>query len=123
MGSPGIDLYRRQQNEAMSPEELVLVIYEQGILACRRKDHRLARRVITELIGALDFDHEEMAGGFLSIYDWVMRLVREGDFEEAGRILTELHATWKKALGANSKKTNRTQEGTSGAVDSLDAAS
>jgi flagellar secretion chaperone FliS len=99
MGSPGIDVYRRQQIEAMSPEELVLVIFEQGILACRRKDHRQARRVITELIGSLSFDEEEIAYGLLSIYDWILQLVREGKFEEAGTILKDLHATWAQAIG------------------------
>ncbi len=123
MASPGIGLYRRQQIEAMSPEELVLVIYEQGILACRKKDHRQARRVVTELIGALDFEQEEIAGGLLSLYDWVMRLVREGEFDEAGRILTELHTTWKEALGVMAKKTSQPQGGKSGGFDSLDTAS
>ena len=123
MGSPGIDVYRRQQIEAMSPEELVLVVFEQGILACRRKDHRQARRVITELIGSLSFEQEEIAYGLLSVYDWILQLVREGKFEDAGVILKDLHSTWAQAIGEMAKGGTGSAEDNSDGPASLDVAS
>ncbi len=98
MSNPGIDAYRRQQLEAMTPEQLVLVVFEQGVLACRKKDRRRAVRAVDELINALDPEVGEIADGMFLIYDWVRRLIREGAFEEAGRILDDLRATWIQAV-------------------------
>jgi flagellin-specific chaperone FliS len=98
MRHPGIEAYRRQQLEAMTPEQLVLVAFGQGVRACRAKDKPRAQRVVVELIGALDFDHEEEAGRLLSLYDWVLRLLGEDRFEEAGSLLDRLRTAWDEAL-------------------------
>lgn len=96
--APGIQAYQRQQLESMSPERLVLVVFEQGILACRKKDPLRARRVLEQLIGALDFSYGEVAGGFLVLYDWTLQLIREAKFEEAGRTFEQLRGAWASAL-------------------------
>ncbi len=98
MHNPGIDLYRRQQLESLRPEQLVLVALEQGIRACRNDDRRKARQVVQALINGLDFDYE-VAGNLLMLYDWTFRLLREGRFAEAEKVLTEVHGMWTQAIG------------------------
>lgn len=97
MRTPGIQAYRRQQLESMRPEELVLVVYEQGIRACREQNARKARRAVQMLINALDFDFE-VAGNLLTFYDWIYRLLREGQYEEAATALEEMRETWAAAI-------------------------
>ncbi len=99
MHAPGMNAYRRQQLESMSPEQLVLVVYEQGVRACRRRDHQRARQAVELLIDGLDFEQGDVAGGLLVLYDWAMRLLRESRFEEAGDLLYELRGTWIEAMG------------------------
>ena len=100
MGYPGIEAYRRQQLEGMKPEQLVLVAFEQGVLACRRREKRRAQRVVIELIGALVLQYRAQAEGFLALYDWVLQLLGEDRFEEAGAVLDRLRAAWEQALTA-----------------------
>lgn len=97
MRTPGIKAYRHQQLESMRPEELVLVVYEQGILACRKHDARKARRAVRELINSLDFNYE-VAGNLLTFYDWIYGLLREGKYDEAGEALEEMRGTWATAI-------------------------
>jgi flagellin-specific chaperone FliS len=81
----------------MRPEELVLVVYEQGIRACRERNARKARRAVQLLINALDFDFE-VAGNLLTLYDWVYRLLREGRYDEAATALEDMRGTWAAAI-------------------------
>ena len=98
MHHPGIEVYRRQQLEAMTPERLVLVALEQGVAACRRADKARAQRVVIELIGGLNFDYPEQAGGLLSLYDWVLQLLGEDRFAEAAAVIERLRTSWDQAL-------------------------
>jgi flagellin-specific chaperone FliS len=93
-----IRAYRRQQVEAASPGQLVLIALEQGVAACRRGLRGRAQRVVEELIGGLDFEVEEVAAGMLALYDWALRLLREGRCDEAGAVLEDLRAAWATAL-------------------------
>jgi flagellin-specific chaperone FliS len=93
-----IQAYRRQQVEAASPGQLVLIALEQGVAACRRGMRGRAQRAVQELIVALDFEQAEIAGGLLRLYDWVLQLLREGRSAEAAEILDELRRTWAEAL-------------------------
>ncbi|MFC1572841.1 hypothetical protein ACFL6M_04500 [Candidatus Eisenbacteria bacterium] len=98
MQTPGIRAYRHQQLDAMKPEQLVLVVLEQGIRACTTRDHRRARCVFEQLTAALDFDCGEVSVGLLNLYDWALQLVREGRFGEAQNILEELRTAWSRAM-------------------------
>jgi flagellin-specific chaperone FliS len=102
--------YRRQQVEAASPGQLVLMALEQGVAACRRGLRGRAQRVVQELIAALDFEQAEPAGGMLALYDWTLRLLREGRTAEAQRVLDELRGAWAQALRAQAE-TRRTAGG------------
>lgn len=102
--------YRRQQVEAASPGQLVLIALEQSVAACRRGLRGRAQRIVLELIAALDFEQAETAGGMLSLYDWALRLLREGRTAEAERLLDELRGAWAQALRAP-EETRRTAGG------------
>ncbi|MCK4302890.1 MAG: flagellar protein FliS [Candidatus Eisenbacteria sp.] len=107
MPAPGVDAYRCQQLESMTPGQLVLVAYEQGILACRNQDRRRARRVIEHLIAALDFEQGGVADGLLLLYDWGLRLIQESKFQEAEDILEELRAAWVSAMATEKERAER----------------
>lgn len=85
----------------MSTEQLVLVAYRVGLRALRKKDRRLATRVFSELINGLNFEAGDVAGKLLMLYDYSLRLVREGKFEEAEAILSDLHETWQQVVAAS----------------------
>ena len=104
MPAPGMDAYRCQQLESMTPEQLVLVAYEQGVRACRNHDRRRARCVIEHLIAALDFEQGSVADGLLLLYDWIHRLIRESKFQEAESTLEELRAAWVSAIETGKKR-------------------
>jgi len=93
-----LDAYRTQQIRTMSKEELVLAAFELGVKGCLKKDRRLVKGVLMELIAGLDFSYKEMAGNFLVLYDYAIRRVREGDFETPRKILAELRSAWEEAL-------------------------
>lgn len=82
----------------MSTEQLVLVAYRVGLRALRKRDRRLATRVFSELINGLNFEAGDIAGKLLTLYDYSLRLVREGKFEEAESILSELHGAWQQVV-------------------------
>ena len=98
MRAPEMNQYRRQQIEAMTPEQLVLIVYEQAILACRKSNRRRLRQAVEQLIWGLDFEQGEVADGLLLLYDWVLRQSREGNFAEAEKTLMQLRDTWKEVL-------------------------
>ncbi len=89
--------YLGQQVLGAGPLQLVLMLYEITIAACRRKDGEQARRALLELIGALDFEASEIAVNLFSLYDYCLRRIREGNFEEAAFILKELKEAWQRA--------------------------
>jgi len=104
-------LYREQEIQAMRPEQLVLVTYRIGLKALRKRDRRLAIRVLSELVSGLNFEAGEIAGRLLVLYDYMLRQVREGRFDVAEKMLSELHDTWEKAVEAENA---RSPSGSSG---------
>lgn len=99
--NPRQDAYREQELQAMSTEQLVLVAYRVGLRALRKQDRRLATRVFSELINGLNFEAGDIAGKLLALYDYSLRLVREGKFAEAESILSELHDAWQQVVDAS----------------------
>ena len=67
MEPPHIQAYRRQQVAGAGPGQLLLIVYEQALAGCRRRDRFLARRAVEELVASLDLDHEG-AGGLLGVF-------------------------------------------------------
>jgi flagellar protein FliS len=93
-----VNAYRKEQILNMSPVEVIKRLYEMGIMACRKNDPVLARKVVNELIAGLNFEYQDIAVGLYGLYDYTKRCIRQGKMEEAANILDELRATWVEAF-------------------------
>ena len=91
--------YRQTQVGYASPGELLLQAYDIAITACGREDTQRATAALVELINALDFEYKEVAVGLLRLYNYCLDQIKKGQFGEARNILSELRATWARALG------------------------
>ncbi len=93
-------LARYKQNEVFtsSPEKLVLLLYDQTILGCKKQDEERASLALSELINSLNFNYAEVATGLFKLYDYLMRIIKQSEFTQALYILTELRQTWSSAI-------------------------
>ena len=93
-------LARYKQNEVFtsSPEKLVLLLYDQAILGCKKQDEERASLALSELINSLNFNYAEVATGLFKLYDYLLRNVKQSEFNHALDILTELRQTWSSAI-------------------------
>lgn len=89
--------YQEEELYTLSPIQLLVKVYDLAIEACRRKDQRQAARALVELISALNFDYEEIAGRFFHLYQFCLGRVRAGQYEAARQVLQELRQAWTEA--------------------------
>ena len=92
--------YRSQQVAGAAPAQLLLQLYDHAIAGALNQDQKQVNAALVELIGALNFDYEEIAVGLFKLYDWCMRRARAKDWEEVLGILRELRAAWAQAATA-----------------------
>lgn len=97
-GNKGIDEYQYQQIMSMSPEQLILKIYDIAIVSVKKGEQQRATRAVAELIGSLNFDYQEMALGLFRLYRYVQDKIRQNEKEEAIMILEELRSAWATAF-------------------------
>jgi flagellin-specific chaperone FliS len=90
--------YVTTQTQAMTPLQAFLELMDFAVAACVAADSRKASAALVELIAALDFNHDEIAGGFYRLYEYCLREVKAGRFEMPLKILGELRQTWRTAL-------------------------
>ncbi len=100
-GNTGIDQYLYQQIMNMSPEQLILKIYDITIISIKKGDKQRATRAITELIGSLNFDYQEMALGLFRLYRYAQEKIRKGEKSEPLMIMEELRNAWATAFNLN----------------------
>ena len=79
------------------PSQLVLFLYDLIIAACKKRDSEDAVGTLITLIESLDFKQDEISNGLFRLYEFCMRTIKEGDFDTALRILTELRDVWAEA--------------------------
>jgi flagellin-specific chaperone FliS len=91
--------YATSQTQALSRGEILLQLFDFAIAGCVARDPRKSSAALVELIAALNFDYEEIAGGLYRLYDYALREVKAGRFDSAHRILADLRETWRQALG------------------------
>ncbi len=97
----GVDRrYRSQQVLGASPMQLVLMLYDLAILGCEARDPQRAGRAITELIGGLNFDYDEIATGLFRLYEYCHWEIRRGRYEAAAEALRGLKRAWEDGLAA-----------------------
>jgi flagellin-specific chaperone FliS len=90
--------YMATQTQAMSPQQVLLALYDFAIAGCVARDARKTSAALVELIAALDFRYEEIATGFYRLYEYALREVKADRFDGAQRILTDLRDTWQVAF-------------------------
>jgi flagellin-specific chaperone FliS len=93
--------YLIEQLNTMSPVQLLVKVYDIAIEACHRQDRKRASKAIVELISALNFEYGEIANRFFHIYEYCMRQVKAGNFDEARQLLQELRDGWVEASRMN----------------------
>lgn len=97
-GANPLASYRSAQVLGASPMQLILIAYEVALTACGHRDAGRARRAITELIAALNFDYEEIAVPLFQLYEYCLNAVGSGSFHEASKVLRQLKEAWETAL-------------------------
>ncbi len=90
--------YLTQKVLSASPEQLILYIYDASISACGREDHIKAAEAVQELINSLNFKEKKVASTFYGMYQYILNLIHEKDFEEAQVLLKEIRNTWANAM-------------------------
>ncbi len=98
MAKKGLNNYRENAILNASPEELILKLYDLGLLSIKKGDLQKANRVLTELISSLNFDYQEVALGFFKLYRYCQNELYQGRTEMPLKILTELRESWAKAF-------------------------
>lgn len=90
--------YAAAQTQNLSPTQILVQLYDFAIAGCVARDVRKSSAALVELIAALDFNYEEIAGGLYRLYDYSLREVKAGRFDNALRILRGLRESWEQAL-------------------------
>ncbi len=93
--------YLVQTVKTASKDKLILMLYELGAQCCANQNREKASRVLTELIAALDFQHQEIAIAFFDIYKYALDQVNRSHFGSAGNVFRELAAVWKSQVLQN----------------------
>jgi flagellin-specific chaperone FliS len=92
-----------------SPELTILQLYEQGIESCKKRNKEKVDHVIHALINSLNFEYKGMANSFYDIYQFTLKMVREGHYDQVLFVLEGLHDAWKKAFVQNKKENEISQ--------------
>jgi flagellin-specific chaperone FliS len=91
--------YGAAQAQSLSPQQVLLQLYDFAIAGCLARDARRASAALVELIAALDFRYEEIAGGFYRLYEYALREVKAQRFDQALSVLSGLRDAWRVAFG------------------------
>ena len=94
--------YSLTQAQGMTPLQAFLELFDIAIAGCVARDVRKTSAALVELIAALDFNYEEIAGGFYRLYEYALREVKAERFDFPLKMLTELRDTWRIALARSS---------------------
>ena len=82
----------------MEPAALLLFTMDTAVRAARQGKKGLLIKVLHELIAGLDLGGGGVAGNLLTLYDYLLRLTRDGKLDDARLMLEELRDTWRAAL-------------------------
>ncbi len=90
--------YRRNQILSATPLQLVLMVYDVAIVGCVRRDLAKTTQALNTLIKALDMRHGDIPTRLYWLYQYCADQARQGDFDQAARILRELASVWVQCL-------------------------
>jgi hypothetical protein len=98
-GAPGQPpAYLEQEVLGWSPEKIILKTYDLFLLSARRGDEQRMRRVLAELINALNFDYGELPQRLLRLYEYCQRCVSMRRYDDAAAIIAGLRQAWAEAF-------------------------
>ena len=86
--------YLKDQLAGLTSVELLIKVYDAGIISCKQGDKDRLSRCLVELISALNFDHREIAVGLFRMYNYCLRNAKAGRFDLVEPILVELRDVW-----------------------------
>jgi flagellar protein FliS len=87
--------YRINQINSASPLDLVLMAYDATLVGCAQCDLGRTTRGLSVLRSALDFSYDaEIATGLFRLYQYCADLARNGEYDQAARLLRELRDAW-----------------------------
>jgi flagellin-specific chaperone FliS len=89
--------YIEDQLSGLSPVQLLIRVYDVAIVSCVRRDRQRLRQALVQLIASLNFEHHEIAFGSFRLYNYCLRLMQMGRFDEVKAILAELREAWVQA--------------------------
>ncbi|TSC52329.1 MAG: flagellar protein FliS [Parcubacteria group bacterium LiPW_41] len=90
--------------ENTTPEQLIIKVYDFAILNCQKRNAQKANESLQVLINALSFQDpttKEISIGLFRLYRYCQDQVKEGKYETAEKVLTELKESWEVALKKN----------------------
>lgn len=91
--------YQQQSVQTASPEQLIEKLYEAGIQACYQEDRDRLRKVLVELIEALNVEQGgELADRLLGIYEFCLNECATGDLDMIRELLAELREGWRQGV-------------------------
>lgn len=92
--------YITTQTRGMTPQQVLLQLYDLAIAGCVARDMRRASAALVELIAALDFSYEGIAQGLYRLYEYALRHVKAERYDVSLGILRELRDSWEQALAS-----------------------
>jgi flagellin-specific chaperone FliS len=90
--------YNREQYLNLSSVEVIKKLYDTAILGCKKNNTVLAQNAITELVVGLNFEYQDISVGLYRLYQYTKHCIRNGNMNEAVRVLDELRTTWVQAF-------------------------
>lgn len=91
--------YHTQDVMSASPEQLIVKLYDLGINACHSRNKSKSRKVLLELISALDFEAApEIADNLYSLYEYCLTESARGNFGIVAELLEGLREAWKEGV-------------------------
>ncbi len=90
--------YLEDQIKGMTPNQLLIKVYDAAIASCIQKNRVRLSRALVELISALNWDHREVALGLFRLYNFCLRNAKLGKFNVVEPIISELRDAWNGAL-------------------------
>jgi flagellin-specific chaperone FliS len=89
--------YIEDQLSGLSPVQLLIRVYDVAIVSCVRRDRQRLRQALVQLISSLNFEHHEVSLGSFRLYNYCLRQMQMGRFDEVKAILAELRDAWVQA--------------------------
>lgn len=88
----------KDQLAGLTSVELLIKVYDVAIASCKRSDSQRLSRALVELIGALNFEHREIAVGLFRMYNYCLRNAKQGRFDLVEPVLVELRDVWSQVV-------------------------